>query len=95
MAIEIERKFLVKNDGYKAIAYSSSRITQGYICSSRGRTVRVRIRNDKGYLTIKGPSDSEGIGRYEWEKEIPLQDIIVNMTVKIFALLVLIVKWVK
>jgi len=74
MAIEIERKFLVKNDGYKAIAYSSSRITQGYICSSRGRTVRVRIRNGKGYLTIKGPSDSEGIGRYEWEKEIPLQE---------------------
>lgn len=74
MAIEIERKFLVKDDGYKAIAYSSSRIAQGYICSSRGRTVRVRIRDSKGYLTIKGPADAQGLGRYEWEKEIPLSE---------------------
>ena len=56
MALEIERKFLVKNEGYKQMAYSSSRIMQGYICSGRGRTVRVRVRDDKGYLTIKGPS---------------------------------------
>ena len=74
MALEIERKFLVKNDSYKAMAYSASRIAQGYICSSRGRTVRVRIRDEKGYLTIKGPADSEGLGRYEWEKEIPVQE---------------------
>ena len=74
MALEIERKFLVKNDSYKAMAYSASRIAQGYICSSRGRTVRVRIRDEKGYLTIKGPADSEGLGRYEWEKEIPMQE---------------------
>ena len=40
----------------------------------RGRTVRVRIRDDKGYLTIKGPSDDSGLGRYEWEKEIPLHE---------------------
>ena len=56
------------------MAYSSSRIAQGYICSERGRTVRVRIRDDKGYLTIKGPADASGLGRYEWEKEIPLQE---------------------
>ena len=74
MALEIERKFLVKDDSYKAMAYSASRIAQGYICSSRGRTVRVRIRDEKGYLTIKGPADSEGLGRYEWEKEIPMQE---------------------
>ena len=74
MALEIERKFLVKDDSYKAMAYSASRIAQGYICSSRGRTVRVRIRDEKGYLTIKGPADSEGLGRYEWEKEIPVQE---------------------
>ena len=74
MALEIERKFLVKDDSYKAMAYSASRIAQGYICSSRGRTVRVRIREEKGYLTIKGPADSEGLGRYEWEKEIPVQE---------------------
>ena len=74
MALEIERKFLVKDDSYKTMAYSASRIAQGYICSSRGRTVRVRIRDEKGYLTIKGPSDSQGLGRYEWEKEIPMQE---------------------
>lgn len=74
MAQEIERKFLVKDDSYKALAYHSSRISQGYICSMRGRTVRVRIRDDKGYLTIKGPSDASGLGRYEWEKEIPLHE---------------------
>ena len=74
MAQEIERKFLVKDDSYKALAYNSSHIAQGYICSMRGRTVRVRIRDDKGYLTIKGPSDASGLGRYEWEKEIPLHE---------------------
>ena len=72
MALEIERKFLVKDDSYKQMAYASSRIAQGYICSMRGRTVRVRIRDDKGYLTIKGPPDTKGLGRYEWEKEISL-----------------------
>jgi len=68
--LEIERKFLVKNDGYRSQAYSSSRIKQGYICSGHGRTVRVRLRDDKGFLTIKGPSDAKGMSRYEFEKEI-------------------------
>lgn len=70
--LEIERKFLVLSDDYKRQAYSSSRICQGYICSGHGRTVRVRIRDDRGYLTIKGPSDADGIARYEFEKEITL-----------------------
>ena len=74
MALEIERKFLVKDTSYKELAYSSSRIAQGYICSARGKTVRVRIRDAKGYLTIKGPSDEGGLSRYEWEKEIPLEE---------------------
>lgn len=74
MAQEIERKFLVKDDSFKKMATSSSRIKQGYICSMRGRTVRVRIRDEKGYLTIKGPSDEAGMSRYEWEKEIPLNE---------------------
>ena len=74
MAQEIERKFLVKDDTYKRMATSSSRICQGYICSSRGRTVRVRIRGEKGFLTIKGPANSSGTSRFEWEKEIPLED---------------------
>ena len=73
MALEIERKFLVKGE-FKKYAFSSSRITQGYICADSGRTVRVRIRDDKGYLTIKGPSDQAGLGRFEWEKEITLED---------------------
>ena len=74
MAQEIERKFLVKDSRFKELAFSSSRIAQGYICSSRGRTVRVRIRDEKGYLTIKGPAGENGLSRYEWEKEIPLNE---------------------
>lgn len=69
MAIEIERKFLVTGD-YKSQAVSHSRIVQGYICSERGRTVRVRLRGDCGYLTIKGPSLNGGLSRYEFEKQI-------------------------
>ena len=72
MAQEIERKFLVTGD-YRSSATSSSRIAQGYICSD-GRTVRVRIRGDRGYLTIKGPSPDGGLSRYEWETEISLDD---------------------
>lgn len=73
MHFEIERKFLVKGP-FKELASSSSRIMQGYISSMKGRTVRVRIRDEKGYLTIKGPSDQGGLLRYEFEKEISLQD---------------------
>src|SRR5574344_1443711 len=73
MAIEIERKFLV-NGNFKDKSFSNSHIKQGYICSGNGRTVRVRIRDEKGYLTIKGPSDSAGISRYEFEKEITFDE---------------------
>lgn len=73
MGQEIERKFLVKGE-YKSQAYAQSRIVQGYICSARGRTVRVRIRDAKGVLTIKGAADAAGLSRYEWEKEIPLAE---------------------
>lgn len=72
MSQEIERKFLVKDSSYKDMAVSSSRIIQGYICSERGRTVRVRIRDNKGFLTIKGASADNGLSRYEWEHEIPV-----------------------
>lgn len=81
MAIEIERKFLVKNLDFKEMAESASRIAQGYICSGRGRTVRVRIRDGKGYLTIKGPSGNEGLSRYEWEKEIPMDEAVELMRI--------------
>jgi len=70
MAIETERKFLVLSDDYKKLATSHSRIKQGYICSERGRTVRIRMRDEKFYLTIKGPSHNGGLSRYEFEKEV-------------------------
>ena len=73
MAQEIERKFLVSGE-FKSLANSHSRMVQGYISSARGRTVRVRIRDDKGYLTIKGASNASGTSRYEWEKELPLAE---------------------
>ena len=73
MNIETERKFLVLNDDYKAEAVKSYRIRQGYLAHDSGRTVRVRIRDDQGFLTIKGPSIVMG-SRPEWEKEISLQE---------------------
>ena len=73
MHFEIERKFLVVGE-FKNQACSHTHIRQGYIASGNGRTVRVRIRDDKGYLTIKGPSGEAGLSRYEFEREIPLQD---------------------
>ena len=68
--MEIERKFLVRGNDYKQRAYASDHIKQGYICSGHGRTVRVRLRGSRGYLTIKGPSEDGGLSRYEFEKEI-------------------------
>ena len=68
--MEIERKFLVKDASYRAAARSQSLIRQGYICSEKGRTVRVRMRDHQAFLTIKGPSDDGGLSRYEFEKAI-------------------------
>ncbi len=78
--MEIERKFLVLDDSYKREAFGSSHIRQGYICSERGRTVRIRIRDARGYITIKGPSLDGGLSRYEFEQEIPLDDAEMLMT---------------
>lgn len=77
MAVEIERKFIVTNDSYKALAFQSDRIAQGYICREGGNSARVRVRGDKGYLTIKGPSLDGGLSRFEWEKEIPVAEALV------------------
>ena len=74
MAIEIERKFLVKDDSYKAMAFKNDRIAQGYLCREGGNSARVRVRGDKGYITIKGPSLDGGLSRYEWEKEISVDE---------------------
>ena len=73
MAQEIERKFLVCGN-YKASAYKASRISQGYLCSDPARTVRVRLKDGKGFLTIKGAGDESGMSRFEWEKEISADD---------------------
>lgn len=73
MAREIERKFLVAGD-YKPEVIASQRIVQAYLSSTPGRTVRVRIRGDQGFLTIKGKGSASGASRYEWEREIPLAE---------------------
>lgn len=71
MALEIERKFLVKSDSWRAQAVSSSRIIQGYLTAA-GTTVRVRLRDDKAFLTIKGKAS--GIVRCEYEYPIPVDE---------------------
>ena len=73
MHLEIERKFLVQGP-YKHLAYNVTHIEQGYFATEPGKTVRIRIRYDKGYLTIKGTADPTGLSRYEFETEIPLDD---------------------
>ena len=73
--IEIEHKFLLKNDDWKATASEGIRYQQGYISTTSGTAVRVRIAGEKGYLTLKGPSGGEaGISRTELEYEIPLAE---------------------
>ena len=72
--MEIERKFLVKGD-FKSEAFKATRITQGYLCSVPERTVRVRVKGDKGFITIKGIGDESGASRFEWEKEIPVAEV--------------------
>ncbi len=73
MAQEIERKFLVNGD-FKSLSRKQFRVTQAYLSSVPGRTVRIRIKDDKGYITIKGLRSKSGVSRYEWEKEIPLDE---------------------
>ncbi|GIK20910.1 MAG: CYTH domain-containing protein [Ignavibacteriota bacterium] len=74
MAKEIEKKFLVKGE-FKHLASKQTRIVQGYLSSVPERTVRVRIKGDKGYITIKGIGNASGASRYEWEKEIPTSEV--------------------
>ena len=72
--LEIERKFLIKSDSYKTNVKSKTKIAQGFLNKDPKRTVRVRIRNNKGYLNIKGKGNASGTTRFEWEKEIPLAE---------------------
>ena len=68
--MEIERKLLVKNNAFKAEAFKHTRIIQGFLNTHKERTVRVRLRGDIGFLTVKGVSSKDGLTRFEWEKEI-------------------------
>ena len=72
--VEIERKFLVKSSAYEVYSTSKIRIVQGFLNTHPERTVRVRIKGDKGYLTIKGKGNSSGTTRFEWEKEISTEE---------------------
>ncbi len=70
MSLEIERKFLVANTDFKVDSYQKVYIKQGFLNSDKERVVRVRIKDDQGFLTIKGKSNKSGTTRFEWEKEI-------------------------
>ena len=72
--LEIERKFLVKNEDFKKEAYQSFHIKQGYLNSHPERTTRIRIKENKAFMTVKGKSSESGLSRFEWEKEIDLKD---------------------
>lgn len=74
MAQEIERKFLVKNDDFKKESFKESKIVQGFLSTVPERTVRIRIKGDKGFITVKGIGNESGTSRYEWEREISVED---------------------
>lgn len=74
MAQEIERKFLVKSDAFKKDSFEKTKIVQGFLSTVAERTVRVRVKGDKGFITVKGIGNESGISRYEWEKEISVED---------------------
>ena len=73
MGKEIERKFLV-NGEFRQLAVRKIRITQGYLSKEAKRTVRVRVNDHQGFLTVKGKPNTTGITRFEWEKEISLEE---------------------
>ena len=74
MIVEIERKFLVKNDSFKNETRNKIRITQKYLSSIPERSIRIRIKGNESYITIKGMGSDSGIARFEWEKEISVTD---------------------
>lgn len=72
--VEIERKFLVTSDSYKQQSVAHHEICQGYLCVEPGKTIRVRIADDRAYLTIKSGARKGGLARFEWEREIDPED---------------------
>ncbi|MDR2585476.1 MAG: CYTH domain-containing protein [Prevotellaceae bacterium] len=81
MAQEIERKFLVLDDSFKTEAFKETRIIQGYLSSIPERTVRIRVKGQKGYITVKGIGNHSGASRFEWEKEIPANEVMELMQI--------------
>ncbi len=74
MSLDIERKFLVKNDAFKKVSFQQKIIKQGYLNSDKNRTVRIRISDHQGFITVKGVSNASGATRFEWEKEIDVTE---------------------
>lgn len=72
--IEIERKFLVNSNTFKKDAFKETRIIQGFLNTHKERTVRVRLKGNQGFLTVKGQSSDDGLTRFEWETEITETD---------------------
>jgi len=72
--IEIERKFLINSTEFKEQAFKVTHIIQGFLNRDPERTVRVRLKNDEGILTVKGLSSDDGLKRFEWEKHISKKD---------------------
>lgn len=73
MPVEIERKFLVKGD-FKQFAIKKYKIEQGFLSKVPERTVRIRIQDKQGFITVKGIGNTSGTTRFEWEKEIKFSD---------------------
>lgn len=68
--VEIERKFLVTSNSYKDEAFKNTRIIQGFLNTHKDRTVRIRLKGNTGFITVKGSSTNDGLSRFEWEKEL-------------------------
>ena len=74
MGLEIERKFLVKNTDFKALAFKQDSFKQGYLNTDKSRTVRIRIANEEAFITVKGQTNATGTTRFEWEEKIKKED---------------------
>ncbi len=72
--IEIERKFLVTSQDFKKEAFKNTKIEQGFLNTHKDRTVRIRLNGNQGFITVKGLSADNGLSRYEWEKEISIEE---------------------
>ncbi len=72
--LEIERKFLVDSMEFIEGAISKTKIVQGFLNTHPERTVRIRVKGEKGFITVKGKSNDSGTTRFEWESEIDIKD---------------------